>query len=226
MKTIIKPFRSLNSKRGIYFQIGLTISLMVTFAAFEWKTQYTNDLDLPDTIYDEDIFFEEIIPVRIRKDDPEPPPLKKESHLFNPVPDPVFVPEPDPVPQPEPEPIVMNVEPKPEPKFREEPVPVLLGAEVMPVFPGGETALLGYFRDQIRYPGKAIENRVKGLVFVQLTVGPDGKVTDVILLRGIGAGCDEEAMRVVENMPDWIPGKQGGRNVAVKLTVPIHFKLL
>ncbi len=228
MKNIIKPFKSLNKRRGMYFQVGLAISLLITFAAFEWRTVYDHDLDLPETIYEEDIFFEEIIPVNIRKNEPEPPPPPKKILRFNPTPEPVFVPEPDPVPQPEPdpEPIVMHVEPKPEPSFHEEPLPPLLGAEVMPSFPGGEEALLRYFRDHIRYPGKAIENSVKGLVFVQLTVGADGKVKDVLVLRGIGAGCDQEALRVVQTMPDWVPGRQGGRNVAVKLTVPIHFKLL
>jgi protein TonB len=226
MKKITRPFRGLNRKRGLFFQIGMIFSLMITFAAFEWRTVYTHDFDLPETLFEDDIIFEEIVPVHIQRNEPEPPPVRKEPRGFTPVPDPVFIPDPDPEPEPDPRPVVMHVEPKPEPVFHEEPVPVLLGAEVMPVFPGGDAALLNYFRDHIRYPGKAIENRIKGLVFVQLTVGPDGKVTDVVVLRGIGAGCDEEARRVVQDMPDWIPGKQAGRNVAVKLTVPIHFKLL
>ena len=98
--------------------------------------------------------------------------------------------------------------------------------EEMPQFPnGGEAALMKYLHDNIKYPPIARENGITGTVFVTFIVDKDGKVRDPKLLRGIGGGCDEEAMRVVSHMPDWKPGKQNGRNVLVQYNLPVRFTL-
>lgn len=97
--------------------------------------------------------------------------------------------------------------------------------EQMPVFPGGQEALLQYIAKNIKYPALALRNQVEGKVFIAFVVGPDGQVSDVKTQKGIGAGCDEEAMRVIKNLPRFAPGKQNGRAVSVSYTVPVTFAI-
>lgn len=97
--------------------------------------------------------------------------------------------------------------------------------EQMPAFPGGIESLYAYLKDHIRYPQVAMENGISGKVFVKFVVQSDGTVTDVHVVRGIGGGCDEEAVRVVRAMPKWEPGRQNKRAVPVEYTLPIHFLL-
>lgn len=97
--------------------------------------------------------------------------------------------------------------------------------EKMPEFPGGEEALLKYLGKNTKYPPMAKDAGISGKVFVTFVVEKDGSISDVKLLRKIGGGCDEEALRVVKNMPKWSPGKQRGKNVRVQFNLPINFIL-
>ena len=97
--------------------------------------------------------------------------------------------------------------------------------EEMPGFPGGEEKLFDYLRKNIKFPPVARENGIQGRVFVTFVVDKDGKVKDVKILRGIGGGCDEEALRVIRSMPDWTPGRQNGRSVSVQYNLPVNFTL-
>ncbi|SNR77732.1 energy transducer TonB [Hymenobacter mucosus] len=97
--------------------------------------------------------------------------------------------------------------------------------EQMPVFPGGQEALLGYIGKNIKYPAMALRNQVEGRVFIKFVVGADGSVTGATIEKGIGAGCDEEALRVIKNLPKFTPGKQNGRAVPVYFTVPVTFAI-
>lgn len=97
--------------------------------------------------------------------------------------------------------------------------------EQMPEFPGGEEKLFEYLQKNIKYPALAKENGITGTVYVTFVVKGDGKIDDVKKLRGIGGGCDEEALRVVKNMPPWKPGRQNGKNVMVQYNLPIRFTL-
>ena len=97
--------------------------------------------------------------------------------------------------------------------------------EQMPEFPGGEEAIREFVVKNIQYPQKAIDAGAYGRVFVGFVIEPDGSVSNVTLLRGIGFGCDEEAMRVVKMMPKWQPGMQNGEAVRVSYMIPINFKL-
>lgn len=97
--------------------------------------------------------------------------------------------------------------------------------ETMPEFPGGEEALSRYLYDHVKYPEAASESGVQGKVFVSFVVNADSTISDVRVLRGIGAGCDEEAVRVVESMPKWKPGRQRGIPVRVSYVLPIKFSL-
>lgn len=94
-----------------------------------------------------------------------------------------------------------------------------------PVFPGGDEARIEFIRSNIKYPEEAREKGIQGTVFVNFVIESDGSVSNIRVLRGIGSGCDEEAVRVVENMPRWIPGKQKGEAVRVQFNMPIRFVL-
>ncbi|QNH62033.1 TonB family protein [Hymenobacter sediminicola] len=97
--------------------------------------------------------------------------------------------------------------------------------EQMPQYPGGMEAMQKYLRENLRYPTQARTDQVEGKVFVSFVIPADGKPTNTKILKGIGAGCDEEALRLIKNMPAWAPGKQNGRVVMVSYTVPITFRL-
>ncbi len=97
--------------------------------------------------------------------------------------------------------------------------------EDMPSFPGGEAELFKYLGKSIKYPQMAKEAGIQGRVFVTFVVMENGKIANVKLLRGIGGGCDEEAIRVVKSMPTWAPGKQRGKPVRVQYNLPIKFTL-
>jgi protein TonB len=97
--------------------------------------------------------------------------------------------------------------------------------EEMPGFPGGEGKLFEYLQKNIKYPPVARENGITGRVYVTFVVDKDGKIKDAKVLRGIGGGCDEEALRVIRSMPDWKAGRQNGRPVQVQYNLPVNFTL-
>lgn len=97
--------------------------------------------------------------------------------------------------------------------------------EDSPEFPGGMEAWNEFLMNNLKYPEKAREMGIEGTVYVVFEVRKDGSVKNVELLKGIGAGCDEEAKRVIMQSPNWTPGKQKGHTVNVRMRVPIKFKL-
>ena len=102
---------------------------------------------------------------------------------------------------------------------------VFLSIEEAPEFPGGPAKLLEYIQNNLEYPKTARKNDIQGRVFVGFVIEEDGSVSDVKILRGIGYGCDEEAIRLVSSLPKFKPGKQRGKPVRVQYTLPIVFKL-
>lgn len=97
--------------------------------------------------------------------------------------------------------------------------------EDMPQFPGGEKAMMLFVANNIKYPKKALEEGAQGRVIVKFVVNKEGEVVDAKVLKGIGYGCDEEALRVINSMPKWKPGKQRGKAVNVYYTLPVRFEL-
>jgi len=123
----------------------------------------------------------------------------------------VFIPSPPPAAPPPPPPAP--------------PPPIFTIVEEMPTFPGGDQALLEYMAKNTKYPPLARENGLQGIVVVTFVVDERGRIKDAQVLRGIGGGCDEEAMRVVQSMPPWKPGKQRGMSVRVQYNLPFRFTL-
>jgi len=103
--------------------------------------------------------------------------------------------------------------------------PIFQIVEEMPSFPGGERKMMEYVAKNIVYPQEALETGIQGRVFVAFVIEPDGAVSNVRVIRSIGGGCDEEAIRVVKSMPKWNPGKQRGKTVRVSYQLPVLFKL-
>ena len=102
---------------------------------------------------------------------------------------------------------------------------VLSVCEVMPEFPGGTEKFMEYLSGNIKYPEEAKEKGINGRVFINFVVEKDGSVTNVQVMKGIGGGCDDEAVRVVKAMPKWKPGMQDGKPVRVSYILPVTFKL-
>jgi len=96
---------------------------------------------------------------------------------------------------------------------------------VMPKFPEGDDALIKYMIGSIKYPAEAKKNGITGVVYISFIVEADGTITNAKVLEGVGGGCNEEALRVIKEMPKWIPGKNKGNPVRVQFTMPIKFKL-
>ena len=95
----------------------------------------------------------------------------------------------------------------------------------MPVPPGGIAGLTNYMIQNLKYPTAAKEAKVQGMVAISFIVTAEGKVENVEVLRGIGSGCDEEAVRVISQTGAWTPAKKEGKTVATKMTLPVQFKL-
>jgi protein TonB len=99
------------------------------------------------------------------------------------------------------------------------------GVEKFPEFPGGMAAWAKFIQKNLRYPYSAQENEVQGKVYVSFVIEKDGTLSDVKLVRGIGYGCDDEAMRVIKKSPKWEPGKQNNTNVRVRYNMPINYTI-
>jgi protein TonB len=108
----------------------------------------------------------------------------------------------------------------------ENPQEIYTFVQQQPSFPGGLPALYEFLGDNLEYPEKARENRVTGTVIVQFVVETDGSITDLYVARSVDPELDKEAIRVLSQMPLWIPGNQNGKNVRVRFTVPVKFTIV
>jgi periplasmic protein TonB len=101
---------------------------------------------------------------------------------------------------------------------------ILVISEVKPEFPGGDKELYKFLMKNLSYPNAAVRANVEGKVYVKFVVEKDGSIGNLQILKSVGFGCDEEALRVLKSMPSWSPGKQNGKAVRVYYTMPIVFK--
>ena len=219
---------NLENKKLLFIEIGLIISLAITYVAFEWTSTETNVSTLEAEA--EVVLEEEIIP--ITQETPPPPPAAPKipvlSDQIDIVDDEIEL-EDD---------MFMNLEDDSslgveimdyietqEEEVEEEAIPFAL-VEEKPSFQGGDANQFSKWVNQrLVYPEVAKENGVQGRVTLQFTVEKDGTVTKVKVLRGVDASLDREAVRVVSSSPKWKPGKQRDRAVAVTYTFPVIFQL-
>jgi protein TonB len=225
MDTKKTPKADLENKKVVFRQIGLIIALAGVLLAFEWKTYEKTVEGFGERVVQE--IAEDIIPITEQKVKPPPPPPPKKVVQINIVEDDVEVEEDleiD-IEADETTEIDEYVPIEVEEESLEEEAQIFMVVESMPEPPGGIAALYKYLGENIKYPQMAKESGIQGTVYVTFVVERDGSITDVRVLRGIGGGCDEEAIRVVKNMPKWTPGKQRGKPVRVQYNLPVKFIL-
>lgn len=217
------PKADLSKKSTMFLNLGLALSVGLCLMAFEWKFyEYGNLKDLGQVADD----FEELLDIPITEQPPPPPP---------PIEQPIIQEIPDEVEIEDKIEVNFDVDVKEEMVIKEVVIadaPVVEKADEIfdvvensPEFPGGMEAWNKYLSSNLKYPTQARRMGVEGTVYVVFVVNTDGSIQDVELLRGIGGGCDEEALRVVAGAPKWTPGKQRGRPVRVRMRLPIRFKL-
>lgn len=219
------PKANLENKRLMFVQIGLIISLLLAWGTFEIKSYDKRDLSA--LMVREVTIDEEMTEITTQEQKPQPPvEVPQQSTQIKIVDDDVEVEQELEINAD----VTQNevIEEYVAPEVIEEEIveqEVFTIVETMPSFPGGQEKLMQYLASNIKYPQIARESNVQGRVYLSFVIEPDGSVSNVKVLRGIGAGCDEEAMRVVKSMPKWSPGKQRGKAVRVSYTVPVNFKL-
>ncbi len=217
----------LESKRTTLLLVGLVVALGLTLLAFEWTAKQSKTESLG-KVQSQDI-EEEIIPItREEIKPPPPPPPPKVVEVLNIVEDDVEIEDELEIEDSEADDeTVIDVAPvvSTQEEEEEETAKVFFIVEDMPEFPGGELALRKYIAKHVKYPVIAQENGVQGKVYVTFVVGKDGSINNARIARGVDPSLDKEALRVVNGLPRWKPGKQRGKPVNVSYTVPINFVL-
>jgi len=213
------PQADLEKKRGLFMQIGLVAALAIVWIALEWKSYEQNAFNLGDLMM-EDI-EEEIIPITEREIKPPPPPPPPEELII--VEDEEELEEELEVEDTEVDEDTEIEEIEEEEEFDEQQIFTVV--EQMPVFPGGDAALMSYIAKNIKYPAMAKESGISGAVYITFVINQQGEIKDAKVIRGIGGGCDKEALRVVKKMPKWKAGKQRGKPVRVQYNLPVRFVL-
>jgi protein TonB len=218
----------LENKKNTFFLIGLVIALGLTLLAFEWTAKQSKAESLG-AVQSQDV-EEEIIPITREQEikPPPPPPPPKVVEVLNIVEDDVEIEDELEIEDSEADDeTVIDVAPvvSADEEEEEESAKVFFIVEDMPEFPGGELALRKYISTHVKYPVIAQENGVQGKVYVTFVVGKDGSINNASIARGVDPSLDKEALRVVNGLPRWKPGKQRGKPVNVSYTVPINFVL-
>ncbi|MBR4498944.1 MAG: energy transducer TonB [Paludibacteraceae bacterium] len=215
---------SLEKDKIVYVLMGLVFVLSLCYVALEWTEREVTKYEVTDT----EFLFEEEVEIQQTSQEtppPPPPPAVQEVEVLNVVEDNVET-ESIEVNTEETETEVVIAAPVEAPVEEEEEEVVFVVVESMPEFPGGQQALFKYLSENVKYPVIAQENGIQGRVICQFVVNKDGSIVDVEVVRSGGdASLDKEAIRVIKSMPKWKPGKQRGKPVRVKYTVPVNFKL-
>lgn len=223
----------LEDKAPLFFSIGLVVTLLLVILAFNWREAITV-VGIKEQVSDP---YDRVYTVPATQiPDPEPP---KPEKVLAPAREKAVTQTPIFVESDLPETITgqqvsldndpnANVDlsgafsAEPAEETGDAPLEVV---EDMPSFPGGMKAFYDYVAKNVQYPERARSNNVSGKVFVQFVVDKDGSITDAKAIKGIGFGCDEAAVKVLEGSPKWNPGKQRGRAVKVRMVLPISFTL-
>ena len=217
---------SLEDKKIIYVLMGFVFVLSVCYVAFEWTEKEVTKYEVADT----DFLFEEEVEIQQTTQEttppPPPPPAVQEVEVLNVVEDDVETESIEINTEDEKDVEVVIAPPVEAPVEEEEEEVIFMVVETMPEFPGGQQALFKYLSENVKYPVIAQENGIQGRVICQFVVNKDGAIVDVEVVRSGGdPSLDKEAVRVIKSMPKWNPGKQRGKAVRVKYTVPVNFRL-
>lgn len=221
------PKADLESKKTLFLEIGLVFALAVALVAFNWKNYEVKEVTFAQGTVIE-VPEEQII--QTQENTPPPPPPEPEVQMSEDiqiVDDDVKIEHElkiesaDDLTKPD-VPVAKVVVQDEEEVVEEE---IFTVVEKQPSFPGGEEEMFKYLYSNIKYPQAAKENSITGRVFLTFVVEKDGSIANARILRDIGGGCGQEALRVVKSMPRWSPGEQRGRPVRVQFNLPVSFEL-
>ena len=243
----------LNKNRGIFLKIGFLISISLVIMAFNITVYEYEKENYEVTAEADDIFKEVVRTIHQEKKKSPPPTLEPSDKIIDDNQEFIEDPLPEKIDTElkvdtqqirRVNPIVFKAKPKSEVDLTpKEPVdkepPIFTFVEEMPRFPGCEDAdltkkekkacadkaLLEFLGTKINYPKMARANGIEGTVALQFVVEKTGQISDIKIVKEIGGGCGKEVVRVVNKMPNWIPGKQRGREVPVRYTLPVKFNL-
>lgn len=226
MEKHLHPQRKLEKQRGLFFRIGLAVSLLITFLAFEWETQTTR-YQFPDEPADS------VETVMIPITWPEPvkteikPELDRKINKSKSATQEIeIIPDDQIIAQITDSALIADIVPvdtKPEIEIPEP--EIFFSPEEMPEFPGGLKGLNDYLVSETHYPDKAIKAGINGTVYVKFIIDKTGKAVNYEILRSPSEIFNAEAIRVLDKMPRWKPGKQNGIPVPVVMTLPFTFHL-
>jgi protein TonB len=217
------PKASLEDKKMLFVMMGLVMVLSLLYIGFEWTESEVKIYDSIDT----EMLAEEEIEIQQTQQElppPPPPPVPDVVEVINIVEDDVIVESVDINTEDDKNKEVVIAAPVAAPVEEEDNV-VFQVVETMPAFPGGDQALFKFLGENVKYPVIAQENGIQGRVICQFVVNKDGSIVDVEVVRPVDPSLDKEAIRVIKSMPNWSPGKQRGKSVRVKYTLPVNFKL-
>lgn len=218
------PKYDLTAKAGLFRIIGLNISLLAVIVAFEIPDKGDHQI-IELTLENENIT--ELIEIPPTEQLPPPPPVTKAFDVRE-IPDEEILEEDIEIEldvEVLEQTVIQDIVFEAQAPADEEVEEVFLVVEEQPEFPGGLEAFYKFVGDEINYPSQARRLGIEGRVFVQFVVDKTGDLTEFTVVRGIGAGCDEEALRVMKLVPNFKPGKQRGKAVKVRMIVPIYFKM-
>lgn len=220
------PKATLEDKKMLFIMMGLVMVLSLLYIGFEWTER---EVKVYDAVNNQMAAEEEIEIVQTQQEvaPPPPPPAPDVVEVINVVDDDVEVESVDIKTEDNKEEVTVHapVATGPAQVVEEEDQVVFQVVETMPSFPGGDAALFKYLGDNVKYPVIAQENGIQGRVICQFVVNRDGSIVDVEVVRSVDPSLDKEAIRVIKSMPNWTPGKQRGKAVRVKYTLPVNFKL-
>ncbi len=214
---------SLEDKKIVFVMMGLVMALSLVYIGFEWTESEVKVYDSFDTslLAEEEI---EIVQTQQELPPPPPPPVPDVVEVINIVEDDVIVESVEITTEDDKNKEVVIQAPVAAPIEEEDNV-VFQVVETMPAFPGGDANLFKFLGENVKYPVIAQENGIQGRVICQFVVNKDGSIVDVEVVRPVDPSLDKEAIRVIKSMPKWSPGKQRGKSVRVKYTLPVNFKL-
>lgn len=220
----------LEKKKGLHIEIGLVTILALVLVAFNIRSTDKKDSGFAQQVVSTEM-EEEIIQTQEEQDIPEPEPEQPEPEVtteLEVVEDDAelthelgIVDAGDNANKEQQEVVISDV--GGEETVEEEEIFVFV--EEYPSYPGGEEALYKYLGENIQYPDVARDNGITGTVVIRFVVEKDGSITKAAIAREIGGGCGKEALRVVNAMPKWKPGKQSGKAVRTEFTLPVQFQL-
>lgn len=215
----------LTNKSFLFLSIGLVISLLLAISAFSYRVY--DDTSVKD-LGAKDAVQEEILEVPPTEQLPPPPPKIQQPQIIE-VPDEKNIEEEieinmDTEVTEETKVEEIKIQPQVE-EEKEDVNQIFLVVEETAAPQGGMPAFYDFVAKKLKYPAQARRMGIEGKVFVEFVIERDGSITDVKAIKGIGAGCDEEAVRVLQSAPKWKPGKQRGKPVRQRMVLPIAFKL-